>query len=58
MKEKNLEVYDVWESPNGNLFIKISDNYSITIGAKGCHEPNKDWGDLSSVKKVGKIIFD
>lgn len=31
MIEKDLEIYDIWESPNGNLFIKISDNYSIGI---------------------------
>ena len=39
MKEKDLEMYDIWESPNGNLFIKISDSYSIAIGPKGGHEP-------------------
>ena len=68
MIEKDLKIYDVWESPNGNLFIKISDNYSIAIGPKGNHEPNIEWGDLirtqyvksnnvTPVKKVGKIVF-
>ena len=69
MLEKDLEIYDIWESPNGNLFIKISDDYSIAIGPKGHHEPNEEWGDLkrtqyvksnsvSPVKKVGRMVFD
>ena len=69
MKEKDLEIYDVWESPNKNLFIKISDDYSIAIGEKDHHQPNDEWGDLNRtqyvksndiipVKKVGKIIFE
>ena len=68
MKEKDLSIYDVWEAPNGNLFIKISDNYSIAIGPKGGHEPNNEWGDLkrtqyiksnniTPVKKVGMLSF-
>ena len=68
MVEKDLEIYDVWEAPNGNIFIKVSNDYSIGIGVKGNHEPNKEWGDLkntqyvksnniTSVKKIGKIIF-
>lgn len=68
MLEKDLDVYDVWESPNGNLFIKISDDFSIAIGAKG-DEPSEEWGDLkrtqyvksnniTPVKKVGRIIFE
>jgi len=69
MIEKDLEIYDIWESPNENLFIKISDNYSIGIGPKGHHEPNEEWNELKSVKyvksnnitpvkKVGRIVFD
>ena len=38
--EKDLEIYDIWESPNGNLFIKISGDYSIGLGSKGNHEPH------------------
>lgn len=68
MLEKDLDIYDVWEAPNGNLFIKISDGYSIAIGAVGNHDPSY-WGDLNRsqyvkasdivpVKKVGKLIFD
>ena len=67
--EKDLNIYDVFESPNGNLFIKLSDEYSIAIGNKGNHNPTEIWNDLKStqyvkcslitpVKKVGKIIFD
>lgn len=69
MLEKDLEIYDIWESPNENLFIKISDDYSIGIGKKGHHEPNEEWGELkrsqyiksneiTPVKKVGRMIFD
>jgi len=69
LKEKDLDILDVWESPNGNLFIKVSDEYSIGIGAKGHHAPNNEWGELKRsqyvkasnvcpVKKVGKIVFD
>ncbi len=67
--EKDLNIYDVWEAPNGNIFIKISNDYSIAIGPKGGHEPNEEWGDLkrtqyvksskiTPVKKIGKITFE
>ena len=66
LKECDLNIYDVWESPNGNLFIKLTDEYSIAIGSKGNHQPNEDWGELkhsqfvkanniTTVKKVGTI---
>ena len=69
MKEEDLEVYDVYEAPSGNLFIKLSNEYSIAIGAKGKHNPTKVWSELERtqyvkssnvvpVKKVGRIIFD
>ncbi len=66
MKEKDLEVYDVWESPNGNLFIKMTEDHSIAIGAKSNHEPNENdnkspyvkRNDITPVKKVGRIVFD
>ena len=69
MIEKDLDIYDVWESLNGNLFIKVSEDYSIAIGPKGHHRPVKDWGDLDKtqyvksdditpVKKVGRIMFE
>ena len=68
MLEKDLKIYDIWESPNGNLFIKVSDNYSIAIGQRGSHEPNEEWGELkrtqyvksnniTPVKKVGMLSF-
>jgi hypothetical protein len=68
MLEKDLEIYDIWESPNGNLFIKISDDYSIAIGTKEHHEPNEEGGELkrtqyvksnniTPVKKVGRMVF-
>ena len=52
MIEKDLEIYDVWESPNGNLFIKISDDYSIGIGTKGHHEPNEEWEEFERTQYV------
>lgn len=67
MTEFDLEVYDVWKSPNGNLFIKVSDEYSIAIGPEGDHTPNEiDFkrsnyvhaSSIVTVKKVGKIIFE
>ena len=69
MLEKDLSIYDICESTNGNLFLKISDNYSIAIGPKGSHEPNEECGDLkrtqyvksdsvSPVEKVGRMVFD
>jgi len=67
MKEKDLKIYDVFKSVNGNLFIKMTEDYSIAIGAKGHHAPH-EWelkstqyvkrSDISNVKKVGRIIFD
>ena len=68
MKEKDLKIYDVWEAPTGNLFIKISNEYSIAIGPKGNHNPNEEWGELNKTqyvkshnfcdcKKVGKLKF-
>ena len=69
MIEKDSHIYDVWESPNGNLFIKISNDYSIAIGPKGLHEPIEEWRDLERtqyvkssniipVKKVGRLVFE
>lgn len=67
MIEKDLQIYDVWQSDNGNLFIKLTDEYSIEIGAKGYHQPRK-WqlgvtqyikaDDTTEVKRIGKIVFD
>lgn len=68
MLEKDLEIYDVWESPNGNLFIRMSEDYSIAIGIKSNHIPTESLdlqntqyvrkNDITPVKKVGRIIFD
>jgi hypothetical protein len=67
LKEKDLEIYDVWEAQTGNLFIKVTENYSVGIGPKGDHQPF-EWDlknsqyiksdDIVLVKKVGKLIFD
>jgi len=64
--EKDLEIYDVWESPNGNLFLKMGGGYSLALGVRGFSEPIKR--DLENcqfvkssntrAKKVGRIIFD
>ena len=69
MLEKDLKIYDIWKSVSGNLFLKISDNYSIAIGPKDHHEPNEECGDLkrtqyvksdsvSPAEKVGRMVFD
>ncbi len=69
MLEKDLDVYDIWQAPNGNLFIKITDDYSIGIGSKGHHEPQEALSELNRtqyvkennvtpVKKVGRMVFD
>lgn len=65
--ETDLDIHDVWESPNGNAFIKMSDDYSMAIGPRGGHSPNV--GDLkrsqyvkankvTPVKKIGRIVWD
>jgi hypothetical protein len=65
--EKDLAVYDVWKSVNGNLFIKLTDEHSIAIGSKGHHVPSEydlkqsqyvKKNNVTPVKKVGRIIFD
>lgn len=67
MKENDLEIYDVWKSPNGNIFIKVSCDYSIAIGPKNQHQPNDHdinrtqyvkSNNITPVKKIGKLIFD
>jgi hypothetical protein len=70
LHEKDLEIYDIWEASNGNLFIKLSNNYSIAIGGKGMTDSDIENGlslkttswvksnDISPVKKIGKIVFD
>jgi len=51
------------------MFIKVTGEYSIAIGSKGNHNPNKEWNkldrtqyvksnDVSPVMRVGKLIFD
>jgi hypothetical protein len=66
MIESDLEIYDVWEAPNGNIFIKMSQNYSIGIGTKGNHAPLGDdlhisnyskSNDITPVKRIGKLCF-
>lgn len=62
--EKDLNIGDVWEAPNGNVFIKVSNNYSIAIGNFG-REPIEDElknsqyvksNDFVNVKKIGHFI--
>jgi hypothetical protein len=61
--EKDLKVFDVWESPNGNWFLKVDDNHSIALGSKGHHGPEYEGekpsyvkaNDIVPVKKIGKI---
>jgi hypothetical protein len=64
--EKELELYDVWESPNGNIFIKMGAGWSIGIGHINGHQPNQldlsktqyvKESDTVPVKKVGKLVI-
>jgi len=67
MKETELEIYDVFEAESGNLFIKVSNEYSIAIGSLGFHVPSDfelngtqyiKINNICNVKKIGKLIFD
>jgi hypothetical protein len=63
--EDELDIYDIWQSSNGNLFIKLNAEYSIAIGQFGEHKPNAC--DLegpqfvrtsnSPARRVGKLKF-
>ena len=63
--EKDIEIYDVWESTNGNVFIKVTEKYSLALGPKGQHEPFSGEVNVPYVKqydegratKIGKIVF-
>jgi len=65
--EKDLEIYDVFESPNGNLFLKIDCNYSIPLGPKTSDPLDLEDIDfglgyvkssiITPIKKVGSIKF-
>lgn len=65
--EKDLDILDLWESPNGNLFLKVNDNFSVALGQKGFFGPIEHYekgatfvlsDTVTPVKKVGKLIFD
>ena len=64
--EKNLKNWDVYEAPNGNIFIKFGNTYAIAIGSLDIKEPEKSHGvlvlpcvlnssDSLEVKKIGKL---
>lgn len=66
LTEDDLEIYDVYKSANGNLFIKITNEYSIALGPKEDHQPyDIDLNSTQYVKrnnvhrltKVGRIEF-
>ena len=69
MLEKDFEIFDVLEAPSGNLFIKVSDEYSLAIGSRYSPKPNIEWGELTRSQyvkrseitpmiKVGRLVFD
>lgn len=67
MAKKELEILDIWKSPNGNLFIKVSHEYSIALGRKKNLEPCVRDLETSQyvktnpnvrAKKVGRLVFD
>lgn len=64
MLEKDLAINDIWESVNGNYFLKISDEYSLALGNMdlnkielvdllGCKLTPAN--DVSPVEKIGSI---
>lgn len=65
MTEKELDVYTFWEAPNGNTFLKITENYSLALGPINFQDPLPQ--DLRSTqyvavgdcraKKIGKLIL-
>lgn len=56
MKENEVEIYDVYKTSSGNLFIKLTPEYSIGIGAKEQHTPNEFDVKMSQFVKVTNII--
>lgn len=40
MEERHTEIYDLYEAASGNLFIKLTNIYSIAIGRKENHNPS------------------
>jgi hypothetical protein len=64
--EADLEVYDLWQAPSGNLFLKVNEEYSIPIGTIGNHGPDEHnpvlrfspSNDVTPVKKVGRLQID
>lgn len=61
-REDDLEIHDVWESPNGNRFIKVGGGYSLALYSDPNSEDLKYSQFVKShntrAKKIGKIIFD
>lgn len=65
--ESDLNIFDVWESPNGNLFLKINDEYSVPLGHKSSvgqvlQGMENDHcfikrNNITAVKKVGQVIM-
>ncbi len=56
--EKDLKKYDVYETSNGNIFVKISKKKAIAIGPKGFHDDGEGFSIVRIEKgklKVRKI---
>lgn len=64
MLEEDLAINDIWESVNGNLFLKISNDYSLALGnidlnkielvdLLGCKLTPAN--NVSPVKKIGSV---
>ena len=62
-KEHNLKILDLWQSANGNLFLKITPEYSIALGGLNRHERIGDSDSFPVIKtnpifdvvKVGRL---
>jgi hypothetical protein len=66
MIEQELKDLDLWQSPNGNLFLKMNSQFSIALGnintfhQIGFHNESEKFSIVKSnpiipVRKVGKL---
>lgn len=65
-KEFDLKVYDIFQTPYGNLFLKVDHQHSLPLGPYGHHGPSSDTDlDIPYMKinaivdviKVGELKF-
>lgn len=71
MLEDDLQILDLWQSPNGNLFLKIDSEFSVVLGPAEClgevdpREKNEMYpsrrlipkNNVTPVVKVGRLCL-